>query len=99
MADHSADGGQGGHMDIAAHRETYAGFIKGAVLLTLVSLIICIALVMFRFGQSWSIFLGFAGLFIGIIALLIDLRAGSGKWTLSVGWSVLFGLITAMNVG
>ena len=99
MADHSADDGKGGHMDISAHRETYGGFIKGSVVLTLVSLMICISLVMFRFGHSWSVFLGFAGLLIGIIAVLIDLRAGSGKWTLSAGWAVLFGLMTAMNVG
>ena len=43
-------------------------------------------------------FTGFAGLIIGVIAVLIDARSGSQRWLLSVGVLVLFGLITAMNV-
>ena len=98
MADHSHEGGQGGHMDMAAHRGTYEGFLRGSILTSLMCLMVCIALVMFRFGHGWSVFLGFAGLIVGVIALLIDLRSGSAKWALSVGWAVIFGLITAINI-
>ena len=95
MADHGSDHhGQ----DISAHRATYEGFLKGSILLGLLCLNICTALVMFRFGHTWSVFLGFFGLIVGHLAGLIDLRSGSGRWILSIGWAVIFGLITAVNV-
>ena len=95
MADHASDH-QG--QDISAHRETYEGFLKGSVLLALLCLNICIALVMFRFGHTWPVFLGFLGLFLGLLTLLIDLRTGATRWTLSTVFAVIFGLITAVNV-
>ena len=55
------------------------------------------ALVSFAFAHTLNVFTGFAGLIIGTIAILIDARTG-GKWLLSVGALVLFGLITAVNV-
>ena len=85
-------------MDMQAHRGTYEGFLRGAILTSLMCLMVCISLVMFRFGHSWPVFLGFAGLVIGVLALLIDLRSGSSKWALSVGWAVIFGLITAITI-
>ena len=99
MAEQSHEGGHGGHqMDMAAHRGAYEGFLRGTILASLMCLNVCISLVMFRFGHSWSVFLGFAGLVIGALALLIDLRSGSTKWALGVGWAVIFGLITAINI-
>ena len=41
--------------------------------------------------------IGFAGLIIGALALIIDLRAGN-NWYISVGWLVIFGLFTAFMV-
>ena len=48
-------------------------------------------------AHTLNVFTGFAGLIVGIVAVLIDARTG-GKWLLSVGALVLFGLITAVNV-
>ena len=95
MADH---GSSASHSHgIEAHRATYEGFLKGAIVLTIMCLYVLVALVSFAFVAKGNVFLGFAGLIIGVIALLIDMRAGN-KWYLSVGWLVVFGLITAVLV-
>ena len=95
MADHSPadthDHQQGDH------RQTYEGFVTGAIVLTFVSFLILVALVSFRFGETLNVFIGFAGLAIGFIAVAIDARMGS-RWFLSLGVLVVFGLITAINV-
>ncbi len=83
--------------DLEAHRSAYEGFIKGAVALSLISALVLVALVSFRFGQTLSVVTGFLGLIIGTIAVLIDFRMGS-RWFLSLGILVIFGLITAINV-
>ena len=44
-----------------------------------------------------NVLIGFAGLIIGTLALIIDLRA-SNNWYISVGWLVIFGLFTAFMV-
>ena len=94
MAEHSS----GNHsQDMEAHRHTYGGFIKGSVALSIVCGYVLVALVAFRFAHSFNVFTGFAGLIVGIAAVLIDLRRG-GNWSLPVGLLVLFGLITAVNV-
>jgi hypothetical protein len=94
MAEHSS----GNHsQDMEAHRSTYSAFIKGAIALSIHCGYVLVALVAFRFGQTLNVFSGFAGLIIGTIAILIDVRTG-GRWYLSVGLLVLFGLITAVNV-
>ena len=51
----------------------------------------------FRFAGTLNVFTGFAGLIVGIMAVLIDVRTG-GKWLLSGGALVLFGLFIAINV-
>jgi hypothetical protein len=79
------------------HKDTYDGFIKGSIALSLVCLYVLVALVAFRFMDNWNVLVGFAGLIAGIIATLIDLRA-SGKWYLSGGLLVLFGLFVAINL-
>jgi hypothetical protein len=95
MADH---GTSGSHMqDYDTHKSTYEAFLKGSVVLTILCLYILIALVAFRFVGNWNVLLGFGGLILGMIALLVDARAGK-TWYLSGGLLVVFGLITAVAV-
>jgi hypothetical protein len=95
MAEQSVDH----HLDIGAHRSTYSAFVRGAIVLSFVCALVLVALCSFAFGKSLNVFIGFAGLIIGIAALLVDARSGSQRWFLSLGVLVLFGLITAVNVG
>lgn len=83
--------------DFESHVDTYQGFIKGAIALSILCAYILVALACFRFAHTWNVFTGFAGLIIGHIAVAIDLRAGS-RWTLSVVLLVLFGLFVAYKV-
>ena len=94
MAEHSSDNHAHG-MD--EHTRTYEGFIKGSVALSLICGFVLVALVSFAFVETYNVFLGFAGLVAGIIAVLIDARTG-GRWLLSLGALVVFGLITAVKV-
>ena len=96
MADHSTHGHSS--FDMSGPRATYHGFIRGSVGLVILSLLVCIALIMFRFAGAGNVFMGFGGLVIGLLALLIDARSGTMSWPLSAGWSVIFGLITAVSV-
>jgi hypothetical protein len=94
MAEHSS----GNHaQDMEEHRKTYEGFVTGSVALAIHCGFVLVALCSFAFAHTLNVFTGFAGLIIGTIAILIDVRTG-GKWYLSVGALVLFGLITAVNV-
>lgn len=95
MAEQSVDH----HMDMDAHRRTYGAFVRGSVALGIICAFVLVALTSFAFGKSLNVFIGFAGLIIGCIAVLIDSRSGSQRWLLSIGVLVLFGLITAVNVG
>lgn len=79
------------------HERTYQGFIKGAVVLTILSLYVLVALVSFAFISSGNVLIGFGGLIIGVIALLVDMRAGN-NWYISAGWLVIFGLFVAVMV-
>lgn len=80
------------------HQRTYDGFIKGSIALTILSLVVVVALVAFAFISTGNVLIGFAGIIISILTLIVDLKAGAG-WKLSVGWLVIFGLITAVMVG
>ena len=95
MADHGSSGSHPHGFD--EHRSTYDAFIKGSVALSIVCLYVLVALVAFRFVGSGNVLLGFGGLVLGMIAVLIDFRS-SGKWYLSGGLLVIFGLITAVAV-
>jgi len=95
MAEQTSPGTQTHGME--EHRSTYEGFVKGAIVLSLVSALVLVALVSFRFAHTLNVFTGFAGLILGFIAVAIDARSGS-RWFLSLGVLVLFGLITAVNV-
>jgi hypothetical protein len=94
MADHYSGNAS---KDMEAHRSTYSAFIMGAVGLSLICGYVLVGLVNFRFGHTLNVFSGFAGIILGVIAVLIDARTGA-KWYLSAGLLVLFGLITSLNV-
>jgi hypothetical protein len=94
MADHAPSHEPRGFQD---HKETYEGFLTGSVALCVLCGYILVALVAFRFMDNLNVLVGFGGLILGIIATLIDLRAG-GKWYLSGGLLVLFGLFVAINL-
>lgn len=95
MAEHgsSATHSHGGD----THQKTYDGFIKGSIALTILCFYVLVALVAFAFIANGNLLVGFGGLIIGILALLIDLKAG-GSWKLSIGWLVIYGLLTAVMV-
>lgn len=94
MADHSPSHQPRGFAD---HKETYEGFVTGSVALSMICAFVVVALCAFRFMDSWNMFVGFAGLVLGIIAVLIDVRA-SGKWYVSGALLVLYGLFVAINL-
>jgi hypothetical protein len=94
MADHSPSNTPRGFQD---HKETYEGFLTGSVALTMVCLFILVALCAFRFMDNWNVLTGFAGIIAGIVATLIDVRSG-GKWYVSGGLLVLFGIFVAANI-
>jgi hypothetical protein len=94
MAEHSSDNHAHG---MEEHTSTYEAFIKGSVALSIICGFVLVALCSFAFAATLNVFTGFAGLIVGVIAVLIDARTG-GKWLLSLGALVLFGLITAVNV-
>jgi hypothetical protein len=94
MADHSSGNAS---KDMEEHRKTYEGFITGAVALSIICGFVLVALVDFRFNPGHNVFVGFAGLILGVIAVLIDVRTG-GKWLLSAGLLVAFGLLSAVMV-
>jgi hypothetical protein len=94
MAEHSSENHAHG-MD--EHSRTYEGFVKGSVALSFICGFVLVALVSFAFVETYNVLLGFAGLIAGIIAVLIDVRTG-GRWLLSLGALVVFGLITAIKV-
>jgi hypothetical protein len=79
------------------HNSTYEGFLKGSVGLSIICGYVLVALVSFRFIENWNVLIGFGGLFLGILATLIDARA-TGKWYLSGALLVLFGLFVAFKL-
>ena len=95
MADHGTHASNA--MDYEAANATYAGFIKGAIVLTIMSCYVLVALCAFAFIDSGNVLVGFAGLIVGVVALIVDLRAGN-SWYLSTGWLVIFGLFTDFMV-
>ena len=71
MAEHSS----GNHSnDMEAHRSTYNAFIKGSIALSIHCGYVLVALCSFAFAHTFSVFIGFAGLIIGTIAIFIDVR-------------------------
>jgi hypothetical protein len=94
MAEHGSSGTHAHGFE--EHAKTYDGFIKGSIAGTILCLYVLVALVAFAFVASGTnLLLGFGGLIIGILALVIDIRLGGG-WKLSVGWLAVFGLLTTV---
>ncbi|MFN4143935.1 aa3-type cytochrome c oxidase subunit IV [Aestuariivirga sp.] len=96
MAEHGSSGTHSHGFE--EHAKTYEGFIKGSVALTILALDVLVALAAFAFISTGNVLIGFGGIIIGLLTLLIDLRAGN-SWYLSVGWLVVFGLFTAIMIG
>jgi hypothetical protein len=94
MASHGPSHEPRGFQD---HKEAYEGFLTGSVAVSIICGFILVALCAFRFMDSLNVFTGFAGIIIGLIATLIDVRTG-GKWTLSGVLLVLYGLFVAINL-
>ena len=94
MADHSPSHTPRGFED---HKDSYEGFITGSVALSMLCGFVLVALCAFRFMDSLNVLTGFGGLIHGILTTLIDVRAG-GRWYLSGGLLVLFGLFVAINL-
>ena len=84
--------------DFAAHLATYEGFIKGIVMACLAAGFVMVALVMFAFGKSAGVFLGFLGMVAGMVAIGIDVMSARGGWMFSIAPLVLFALVTALNI-
>jgi uncharacterized membrane protein len=79
------------------HRSTYGAFVTGSIVLSIICCYVLVALVAFRFMNTGNVITGFGGILLGVLATLIDVRA-TGKYYLSVGLLVLFGLFVAMNI-
>ena len=94
MAEHGSSGTHSHGFE--EHAKTYDGFIKASIAGTILCFYVLVALVAFAFvASSTNLLLGFGGLIIGILALIIDVRIGN-SWKLSLGWLVIYGLLTAV---
>jgi hypothetical protein len=94
MAEHTA---QHEAMDTSSHAATYEFFLRIMVAGIIHVFFVMVALVSFAFGHSASVFLGFAGLILGTLSVLIDFRSRS-RYFMSLGLLAIFALITAINV-
>ena len=94
MAEHGSTGTHSHGFE--EHAKTYDAFIKASIAGTILCLYVLVALVAFAFvASATNLLVGFGGLIIGILALIIDIRIG-GNWKLSLGWLVIYGLLTAV---
>ena len=84
--------------NFAEHESTYRGFINGSIAMCFIILYVLIALCSVGFGDTLPRFMAFAGVIIGTVVILIDWRSGSKIWPLSLGFLVVYGLLTAINV-
>jgi hypothetical protein len=82
------------------HAATYQGFLKYSVALAISCFIILTSLCIFAFAPSGILYnvLGYGGLILGLLAVIIDIRIDSGKWLLSAVVSAVFALLAAMAV-
>jgi hypothetical protein len=98
MAEHTLEHtAQHSAMDTSSHAATYEFFLRVVIAGIIHIAFIMVALVSFAFGHNAAVFLGFAGLILGTLAVLIDFRSQS-RYFLSLGLLALFALITAINV-
>ncbi len=80
------------------HNATWEGFVKGCVAVSLMCAYIVVALCMFGFGTSYTFLVGFGGMTVGLIAIIIDARANPSKWYLSTGLLIAYGLLVAAMI-
>src|SRR4051812_16909525 len=98
MAEHTLEGpAQTAPMDSSSHLATYQLFLRVTVAGIIHIGFVMVALVSFAFGHSASVFLGFLGLVLGTLAVIIDFRSRS-RYSLSLGLLAIFAIITAINV-
>jgi hypothetical protein len=98
MAEHALEhSGQQGPIDTSSHIATYESFLRIVLAAIIHVAFVMVALVSFAFGHNAAVFLGFAGLILGTLAVLIDFRSRSRHF-LSLGLLALFALVTAINV-
>lgn len=93
MSDQTSDAGQ-----MAAHRHTYSGFVRGAIVIILCCAFVLVALCNFAFAHTWPLFMGFAGLIVGFTTVAIDARSGTKTWAAALILLVAYGLVTAINI-
>ena len=84
--------------NFAEHQATYQGFINGSIALGFWCFFILIALCSVGFGGTLPRFMALAGVVVGTMVILVDWRSGSKIWPLSLGFLVVYGLVTAINV-
>ncbi len=80
------------------HWQIYRGFIRGSIAIVLACIYVMVGLLSVAFGSTLPVFLAFAGIIIGSLAIAIDLRSGAQRWPLSLGVLAAFALITALNL-
>jgi len=93
MSDHASNDDM-----MAAHRATYGGFVRGAIVIIMACAFVLTGLCNFAFAHTAGLFMGFAGIIAGLIALAIDARSGSKIWGLSLILLLGYVLITAINI-
>jgi cytochrome c biogenesis protein CcdA len=86
------------HHDFEPHAATWRGFIRGSIAIILATVFVLAGLLSVGFGSTLPYFLGFLGIIIGVIAIVIDLRTGARSFGLSLGILAVFALITLINV-
>lgn len=86
------------HHDMTDHNATWEGFVVGSIATCVMCAFILVALCSFAFGKTLAMLMGFGGIIVGALVILIDARSGSKTWLLSIGVLVIYGLITAVNV-
>ena len=83
---------------IEEHEATWKGFVKGCVALSLMCGFVVVALCEFGFGTSMTFPIGFGGMIVGLIAIVIDARANPAKWYLSTALLIAYGLLVAVTI-
>ena len=98
MADHGQSPSQPTVSGMGAHRATYQGFLQLSMAGVFHCLFVLVALVTFRFmDYPLNLLVGFGGLIIGTLVILISLRMG-GKWIPSVILLVVYALFVANKI-
>jgi len=83
---------------IEEHQAAWEGFVKGCVAVSLMSAFVVVALCDFAFGTSLTFLVGFGGMTVGLIAIIIDARADPSKWYLSTALLIAYGLLVAVRI-